>query len=234
MSGLVLTYSWVLFALIKATTLILIIYKSTSENKPNKLEKTDNTDDKLFYRGYPLENKNDEIDVVEDKKFIPINICILTVSDSRKKDDDISGNLLFTKAKEAGHNIINYEISKDDKESIRNKITEWSENKEIDAIITTGGTGLTGRDVTPDAIEDLFEKKIDGFSTIFHLISFQKIKTSTIQSRASAGIINNTYIFCLPGSPGAVKDAWDEILINQLDINYKPCNLIEIMDRLEE
>ena len=121
MSGLVLTYSWVLFALIMATTLILIIYKSTSENKPNKLEKTDNTDDKLFYRGYPLENKNDEIDVVEDKKFIPINICILTVSDSRKKDDDISGNLLFTKAKEAGHNIINYEISKDDKESILKK-----------------------------------------------------------------------------------------------------------------
>ena len=100
MSELVLAYSWVLFALIMATTLILIIYKSTSENKPNKLEKTDNTDDKLFYRGYPLENKNDEIDVVEDKKFIPINICILTVSDSRKKDDDISGNLLFTKAKE--------------------------------------------------------------------------------------------------------------------------------------
>ena len=234
MSGLVLTYSWVLFALIMTTTLILIIYKSTSEDKPYNSEKPDNRDDTLLYRGYPLENKNYEIEVVEDKKFIPINICILTVSDSRKKDDDISGNLLFTKAKEAGHNIINYEISKDDKESIRNKITEWSENKEIDAIITTGGTGLTGRDVTPDAIEDLFEKKIDGFSTIFHLISFQKIKTSTIQSRTTAGIINNTYIFCLPGSPGAVKDAWDEILINQLDIRYKPCNLIEIMDRLEE
>ena len=211
MSDLVLSYSWVLFAAIMAVTLILIIIKTTNEEE-NKISKQ----------------------LEKAPEFFPINISVLIVSDSRTKDTDISGNLLINKIKESGHNLNNYEILKDNKELIETKILEWSNNKNTSVIITSGGTGLTGRDVTPEALENLFDKKIDGFSTIFHMISFQKIKTSTIQSRATAGIINNTYIFCLPGSPGAVKDAWDEILINQLDINYKPCNLIEIMDRLEE
>ncbi len=211
MSHLVLSYSWVLFAASMATTLILIIIKTTNQEKweiNKELEKT--------------------------LEFFPINISVLIVSDSRTKDTDVSGNLLINKIKKSGHNLIDYEILKDNKELIESKILEWSKNKNINAIITSGGTGLTGRDVTPEALERLFDKKIDGFSSIFHMISFQKIKTSTIQSRATAGIIKNTYIFCLPGSPGAVKDAWDEILIHQLDIRHKPCNLIEIIERLEE
>ena len=211
MSHLVLSYSWVLFAASMATTLILIIIKTTNQEEweiNKELEKT--------------------------LEFFPINISVLIVSDSRTKDTDVSGNLLINKIKKSGHNLINYEILKDNKELIESKILEWSKNKNINAIITSGGTGLTGRDVTPEALERLFDKKIDGFSSIFHMISFQKIKTSTIQSRATAGIIKNTYIFCLPGSPGAVKDAWDEILIYQLDIRHKPCNLIEIIERLEE
>ena len=211
MSHLVLSYSWVLFAASIATTLILIIIKTTNQEEweiNEELEKT--------------------------LEFFPINISVLIVSDSRTKDTDVSGNLLINKIKKSGHNLINYEILKDNKELIESKILEWSKNKNINAIITSGGTGLTGRDVTPEALERLFDKKIDGFSSIFHMISFQKIKTSTIQSRATAGIIKNTYIFCLPGSPGAVKDAWDEILIYQLDIRHKPCNLIEIIERLEE
>ena len=211
MSDLVLSYSWVLFAAIMATTLILIIIKTTNEEEKkinDQLEKT--------------------------PEFSPVNISVLIVSDSRTKDTDTSGNLLINKIKESGHNINDYEILKDNKELIESKILEWSNNKNTNVIITSGGTGLTGRDITPEALENLFDKKIDGFSTIFHMISFQNIKTSTIQSRATAGIINSTYIFCLPGSPGAVKDAWDEILINQLDVRHKPCNLIEIIDRLEE
>ena len=211
MSDLVLSYSWVLFAAIMATTLILIIIKTTIEEE-NKISKQ----------------------LEKAPEFFPINISVLIVSDSRTKDTDISGNLLINKIKESGHNLNNYEILKDNKELIESKILEWSKNKNTNVIITSGGTGLTGRDVTPEALENLFDKKIDGFSTIFHMISYQNIKTSTIQSRATAGIINNTYVFCLPGSPGAVKDAWDEILINQLDVRHKPCNLIEIIDRLEE
>ena len=199
MSDLVLSYSWVLFAAIMATTLILIIIKTTNEEEKKIKEKLE-----------------------ESLEFFPVNISVLIVSDSRTKDTDISGNLLINKIKQSGHNLNDYEILKDDKELIESKIIEWSKNKNTNVIITSGGTGLTGRDVTPEALENLFDKKIDGFSTIFHLISFQKIKTSTIQSRATAGIIDNTYVFCLPGSPGAVKDAWDEILINQLDIRHKP------------
>ena len=210
MSDLVLSYSWVLFAAIMATTLILIIIKTTNEE----------------------EKINEKLEKILE--FFPVNISVLIVSDSRTKDTDVSGNLLINKIKESGHNLSDYEILKDNKELIESKIKEWSKNKDTNVIITSGGTGLTGRDITPEALENLFDKKIDGFSTIFHMISFQNIKTSTIQSRATAGIINNTYVFCLPGSPGAVKDAWDEILINQLDVRHKPCNLIEIIDRLEE
>ena len=211
MSNLVLSYSWVLFVAIMASTLILIIIKTTSENEKRIIEELEKTLD-----------------------FFPINISVLIVSDSRTKDTDVSGNLLINKIKESGHNLNDYEIVKDDKELIESKILEWSKSKDTNAIITSGGTGLTGRDITPEAVERLFDKKIDGFSSIFHMISFEKIKTSTIQSRAIAGIIKNTYIFCIPGSPGAVKDAWDEILIYQLDIRHKPCNLIEIIHRLEE
>ena len=211
MSDLVLSYSWVLFATIMATTLILIIIKTTNEEE---------------------KKINEQLEKILE--FFPVNISVLIVSDSRTKDTDISGNLLINRINESGHNLSDYEILKDNKELIESKILEWAKNKNTNVIITSGGTGLTGRDITPEALENLFDKKIDGFSTIFHMISFQNIKTSTIQSRATAGIINSTYIFCLPGSPGAVKDAWDEILINQLDVRHKPCNLIEIIDRLEE
>ena len=132
------------------------------------------------------------------------------------------------------HSKRNINLIKDDKKLIRNIVLKWSKNEETNVIITSGGTGLTGRDVTPEAVEEILEKRIDGFSTIFHMISFLKIKTSTIQSRALAGILNETLIFCLPGSPNAVTDAWDEILAYQLDIRHKPCNFIEIMDRFKE
>ena len=167
-------------------------------------------------------------------KFLPVNIAILTISDSRNEDTDISGKTLIDKVNNAGHNVINYSIVEDSVEKIRKTVLDWTKNSSVDVIISSGGTGLTGRDVTFEAIDELLEKKIDGFSAIFHMISFQKIKTSTIQSRAFAGIINGTYVFCLPGSPSAVKDAWDEILVYQLDISHKPCNLIEIKDRLKE
>ena len=167
-------------------------------------------------------------------KFLPVNIAILTISDSRNEDTDISGKTLIDKVNNAGHNVINYSIVEDSIEKIRKTVLDWTKNSSVDVIISSGGTGLTGRDVTFEAIDELLEKKIDGFSAIFHMISFQKIKTSTIQSRAFAGIINGTYVFCLPGSPSAVKDAWDEILVYQLDISHKPCNLIEIKDRLKE
>ena len=167
-------------------------------------------------------------------KFLPVNIAILTISDSRNEDTDISGKTLIDKVNNAGHNVINYSIVEDSIEKIRKTVLDWTKNSSVDVIISSGGTGLTGRDVTFEAIDGLLEKKIDGFSAIFHMISFQKIKTSTIQSRAFAGIINGTYVFCLPGSPSAVKDAWDEILVYQLDISHKPCNLIEIKDRLKE
>jgi len=167
-------------------------------------------------------------------KFLPVNISILTISSTRNKKDDISGKTLEKRIKKSGHILSNYEVIKDDKDLIKEKIRKWSDDVKINVIITTGGTGLTGSDVTPEAVEDLFDKKIEGFSIIFHLISFQKIRTSTLQSRALAGIVNQTYVFCLPGSPNAVKDAWDDILIYQLDNNHKPCNFIEILDRLEE
>ena len=167
-------------------------------------------------------------------KFLPVNIAILTISDSRNEDTDISGKTLIDKVNKAGHNVINYLIVEDSVEKIRKIVLDWTKDSSVDVIISSGGTGLTGRDVTFEAIDKLLEKKIDGFSAIFHMISFQKIKTSTIQSRAFAGTINGTYVFCLPGSPSAVKDAWDEILVYQLDISHKPCNLIEIKDRLKE
>jgi molybdenum cofactor biosynthesis protein B len=167
-------------------------------------------------------------------EFIKLNICILTISSSRTSANDKSGDVLEKKISEFGHLIYKRQIVKDDKNEIQKKIIDWGNNKKIDVIITTGGTGLTGSDVTPEALGDIFEKTIDGFSIIFHQISYKKIKTSTIQSRATAGIYNNKFIFALPGSPGAVADGWDEILKFQLDSRHKPCNFVDIMPRLTE
>ncbi len=170
----------------------------------------------------------------ETKTFVPVRIAILTVSDTRALADDKSGDTLEQRVRGAGHILIDRAILKDDVQSIRDKVIEWIGNPEVDCVITTGGTGFTGRDVTPEAIKPLFEKEIEGFAILFHMQSYAKIATSTIQSRACGGVSHGTYIFCLPGSPGACKDAWDGILVHQLDLRHRPCNFVEIMPRLEE
>lgn len=170
----------------------------------------------------------------KDLKFKKLKICILTISSSRNLSNDKSGNTLEDRVKGFGHELFDRKIVTDNKESIKEIITRWSSNESINVIITTGGTGLTETDVTPEALEEIFEKKIPGFSIIFHKISFEKIKTSTIQSRATAGILMQTLIFALPGSPNAVKDGWDDILKYQLDSRHKPCNFVEILPRLKE
>jgi molybdenum cofactor biosynthesis protein B len=170
----------------------------------------------------------------KDLKFKKLKICILTISSSRNLSNDKSGNTLEGRVKGFGHELFDRKIVTDNKESIKEIITRWSSNESINVIITTGGTGLTETDVTPEALEEIFEKKIPGFSIIFHKISFEKIKTSTIQSRATAGILMQTLIFALPGSPNAVKDGWDDILKYQLDSRHKPCNFVEILPRLKE
>jgi len=159
---------------------------------------------------------------------------VLTVSDTRSFEDDKSGTTLVDRLSKAGHELADRAIVTDDVEKIQAQVNRWIADPKVDAIITTGGTGFTGRDVTPEAIEPLFEKTMDGFSAIFHRISYDKIGTSTIQSRATAGVAGATYIFVLPGSPGACKDAWDGILAQQLDYRYRPCNFVEIMPRLDE
>ena len=169
-----------------------------------------------------------------DRQFIPVRIAILTISDTRTLTDDRSGQTLVDRLLAAGHILADRAIVTDDVEKIRAQVRAWIAAPEIDVVITTGGTGLTGRDVTPDAVKPLFEKEIDGFSTAFHMISFQKIGISTVQSRATAGVANATFIFCLPGSPGACKDGWDGILKDQLDYRHLPCNFVEIMPRLDE
>ena len=173
-------------------------------------------------------NENKEL------KFQKLKICILTISSSRELSDDKSGDVLEERILGFGHELFERKITKENKDSIKNIIINWSKDKEIDVIITSGGTGLTETDVTPEALEEIFEKTIPGFSVIFHNISFNKIKTSTIQSRATAGILMETFIFALPGSPSAVKDGWDEILRYQLDSRHKPCNFVEILPRLKE
>ncbi len=170
----------------------------------------------------------------ESLNFVPLHIAVLTVSDTRKIEDDKSGNTLVERLTKAGHELADRAIVTDDVEKIQAQVKRWIADPKVDAIITTGGTGFTGRDVTPEAIEPLFEKTMDGFSAIFHRISYDKIGTSTIQSRATAGVAGATYIFVLPGSPGACKDAWDGILAQQLDYRYRPCNFVEIMPRLDE
>jgi len=170
----------------------------------------------------------------ESRSFIPIGIAVLTVSDTRTPDDDRSGKTLAERIEQAGHRLAARYIVPDEKGRIADVVMQWSKDPEVDVIITTGGTGFTGRDVTPEAIMPLFEKQMDGFSEVFHRISYDKIGTSTIQSRATGGVINATYVFVLPGSPGACKDAWDGILEQQLDYRHMPCNFIEIMPRLDE
>lgn len=170
----------------------------------------------------------------ETRPFLPVRIAILTISDSRGLDDDTSGALLVEMLTQAGHHLADRAIVRDEPDDIQAAIRRWAADPEVDAAITTGGTGLTGRDVTPEAVRPLFEKEIDGFSALMHMISFQKVGTSTVQSRSLAGVINGTYVFCVPGSPGACRDAWNGILKLQLDARYRPCNFVEIMPRLQE
>ena len=172
---------------------------------------------------------------LDDKRpFVPVRIAVLTVSDTRGLADDTSGDSLAKMIATAGHELAGRAIVRDDVAAIQAKVRGWITDPTVDVVITTGGTGFTGRDVTPEAVRPLFEKEIDGFSTVFHLISFEKVATSTIQSRACGGLAQGTYIFCLPGSPGACRDAWNGILVHQLDNRHRPCNLVEIMPRLEE
>ena len=166
--------------------------------------------------------------------FIPINIAVVTISDTRVLDNDKSGDVLEKRVLESNHKIISREIVKDDFDKISQLFQNLINNKKIDVIISTGGTGLTGRDITPEVMKTLFDKTIDGFGEMFRWLSYSKIGTSALQSRALAGVSNGTYIFCLPGSPSACRDGWDQILIHQLDIRHKPCNFVEIMPRLQE
>ena len=167
-------------------------------------------------------------------EFVSINIAIITISDSRTLENDTSGDTLEKRITNAGHQMVKRIIIPDDVNKIQNTLEELSLENEIDCIITTGGTGLTGRDTTPEAIKKIASKQIDGFGELFRQVSFNKIGTSAIQSRAVAALVNTTYVFCLPGSTGACKDGWDEILQYQLDIRHKPCNFVEIMPRLNE
>ncbi len=169
-----------------------------------------------------------------DKPFIAVSFAVLTVSDSRTLEDDRSGTTLAERIAAAGHRLADRKIVKDDVRKIRSVLRKWIADPAIDAVITTGGTGFTGRDVTPEAVEPLFDKRMDGFSAVFHRLSYDKIGTSTIQSRATAGLANGTFVFCLPGSPGACRDAWDGILVKQFDYRQPPCNFVEIMPRLDE
>lgn len=169
-----------------------------------------------------------------DRPFIPVRIAVLTVSDTRSLADDRSGQTLVDRLTEAGHLLADRRIVVDEIDEIQAVVRRWIADPEIDVVITTGGTGFTGRDVTPEAVEPLFEKRMDGFSEVFHRLSYDKIGTSTIQSRATGGVAGATYIFVLPGSPGACRDAWDGILKWQLDYRLQPCNFVEIMPRLDE
>ena len=170
----------------------------------------------------------------ETRPFIPVAIAVLTISDTRRPKDDESGNVLAARLTAAGHRLAARAIVRDDVAEITAQLKQWIADPNVDVVIGTGGTGLTGRDVTPEAFESLFEKKIDGFGEIFRMISFQKIGSSTIQSRATGGVAGGTYLFAVPGSPSACKDAWDDLLKTQLDSRNRPCNLVQLMPRLQE
>ena len=170
----------------------------------------------------------------ETRPFLPVNIAVMTVSDTRTLADDRSGDALAERLTGAGHRLGVRAIVKDDVAAIRAQVQAWIADSEIDVVLTTGGTGVTGRDVTPEAVEALFDKPIPGFGELFRQLSYAKVGTSTIQSRATGGVANGTYIFALPGSPSACRDAWDDILVFQLDNRHRPCNLVELMPRLRE
>ncbi|MEX2297267.1 MAG: molybdenum cofactor biosynthesis protein B [Dongiaceae bacterium] len=170
----------------------------------------------------------------ETRPFHPVNIAVLTVSDTRTEADDKSGATLAEMITRDGHNVAARAIVRDDIAAITAQVEKWIADKTIDVVISTGGTGMTGRDVTTEAFESLYEKKIDGFGELFRWISFQKVGTSTIQSRATGGVVRGTYLFALPGSPGACRDGWEEVLKHQLDYRHRPCNLVELMPRLME
>jgi len=168
------------------------------------------------------------------REFIPVKIAVLTVSDTRKLSEDRSGDILVGRLEAAGHILTDRKIIRDERDQIADQLRVWCKDETIDVIISTGGTGLTGRDVTVEAHHDVYEKQIDAFSILFTMVSVKKIGTSAVQSRACAGVAHGTYLFALPGSPGACKDGWDEILQHQLDYRHMPCNFVEIMPRLEE
>jgi molybdenum cofactor biosynthesis protein B len=170
----------------------------------------------------------------ESKEFIATRIAVLTVSDTRQLDEDKSGQTLVDRLERAGHALVDRKIIADERDQIADQLRTWTADPNIDVVISTGGTGLTGRDVTVEAHRDVYEKEIDAFGTVFTIVSMQKIGTSAIQSRATAGVAGGTYLFALPGSPGACRDAWDEILEKQLDFRHRPCNFVEIMPRLDE
>lgn len=170
----------------------------------------------------------------ESLSFVPVRIAVLVVSDTRTLETDTSGALLAERLQAAGHELTDRKIVKDDPALIRETVQAWIDEPSVDVVISSGGTGLTGRDVTPEAVSPLFEKTIDGFSVIFHQVSYQSVGLSTLQSRAIAGLAKGTFIFCLPGSNGAVKDGWDKVISYQLDSRHKPCNLVELMPRLME
>ncbi|MEP2531292.1 molybdenum cofactor biosynthesis protein B [Shimia sp.] len=170
----------------------------------------------------------------ESKEFIPVRIAVLTVSDSRSLAEDRSGDTLVARLQDAGHVLADRSIVQDERTLIADKLRDWCADDGVDVIISTGGTGLTGRDVSVEAHRDVYEKEIEAFGTVFTMVSMQKIGTSAVQSRATGGVAQGTYLFALPGSPGACKDAWDEILKWQLDYRHQPCNFVEIMPRLDE
>ena len=174
------------------------------------------------------------MNIDKGKSFIPVRIALLTVSDTRSLADDKSGSVLAERIETSGHKVVCRELIRDDRQKIRSQLENWVRSETVDVIISTGGTGLTGRDVTVEAHRDVYEKEIDAFSIVFSIISMKKIGTSAIQSRSTAGVSSGTYLFALPGSPGACKDAWDEILVKQLDFRHRPCNFVEIMPRLDE
>ena len=171
---------------------------------------------------------------MNNQSFLALTIAVLVISDSRNESDDISGKFLIEQIAEAGHRLFEKRIVKDNIYKIRAAVSEWIADQEVNAVITTGGTGVTGRDGTPEAVLPLLDKMLDGFGEVFRMLSYQQIKTSTIQSRAIAGVANGTYIFCLPGSSGACRTAWENLIKDQLDSRTRPCNLVQLMPRLKE
>jgi molybdenum cofactor biosynthesis protein B len=214
--------------------LIVVIASEAKQSSLRQLESWIASSPTLLAKTTEIEGLHSMSSTGEARAFIPLNIAVLTISDSRSLADDKSGATLAERLAAAGHKLASRDIVTDDVEKIQAQLKRWIADPGVDVIITTGGTGFTGRDVTPEAVEPLFEKRMDGFSIAFHMLSHAKIGMSTIQSRATAGVAGATYIFCLPGSPGACRDGWDGILAQQLDYRTKPCNFVEIMPRLDE